>query len=316
MGTVRCGVPSDTSPDLDFFGLHPTEPPDDGRHRLAGEPAATAHYAFEVVEHLCRIDGLLYGGAAIGTSMTVAAALTGRPTLWMTTQFVSSVTRGAQVAVEVEVLAAGRRTSQVRVTGTAPDGSVVFASLGATGAHKTNGLTGNFDAAPLVSPPGESSPLGNPFSRMADAAGIELPHLPEPRGFATAVESRQPTLSSHPDPGAGRECLWLRRRDGGPLTPAVVAYLADLVPSSVARAAGRLGGGTSLDNTFRVGTWIDTEWVLLDFRPHFAVGGYGSGTALLWTEDGELLATAAQTASMVLFDPAALAELLRASTGD
>jgi len=299
--------------DLGFFGLEAVGAPP----AAVPDPSPTAaRFTFEVVEHLCRIDGLLYGGAAIGASMTVAAELTGRPTLWMTTQFVSSVTRGATVTVDVEVLAAGRRTSQVRVSGTAADGSVVFASLGATGVHKADGLTGNFDAAPAVDGPHDAVPLGNPFSRMADAAGIELAVPPEPRGFAVAVESRQPTLGHHPDAGAGRECLWLRRRDGEPLTPAVVAYLADLVPSSVARAAGRIGGGTSLDNTFRVGTWVASEWVLLDLRPHFAVGGYGSGTALLWGEDGALLATASQTASMVLFDPAALAELLRAAGGD
>ncbi len=299
--------------DLRFFGLETTGAPAGDE---PGSSATAARFTFDVVEHLCRIDGLLYGGAAIGASMTVAAELTGRPTLWMTTQFVSSVTRGATVTVDVEVLAAGRRTSQVRVTGTAPDGSVVFASLGAAGVHKPDGLTGNFDAAPTVASPGDSIPLGNPFSRMADAAGIDLAVPPEPRGFAVAVESRQPALSHHPDAGAGRECLWLRRRDGEPLTAAVVAYLADLVPSSVARAAGRIGGGTSLDNTFRIGTWVDSEWVLLDLRPHFAVGGYGTGTALLWSEGGELLATASQTASMVLFDPAALAELLRAATSD
>lgn len=301
-------MPSDADVDLAFFGLTPVDGLHDGG---PAAPGGSARFAFDVVEHLCRIDGLLYGGAAIGASMTVAAGITGRPALWMTTQFVSSVQRGATVTVDVDVLAAGRRTSQVRVTGTAADGSVVFASLGATGAHKTDGLTGNFDALPGVTPPAESQPLGNPFSRMADAAGIELPYVPEPKGFATAVESRQPVSTTPPDTGAGRECLWLRRRDGGTLTPAVVAYLADLIPSSVARAAGKLGGGTSLDNTFRVGTWVDTEWVLLDLRPHFAVGGYGTGTALLWSERGELLATASQTASMVLFDPAALAALLR-----
>ncbi len=286
--------------DLRFFGLETTGAPAGDE---PGSSATAARFTFDVVEHLCRIDGLLYGGAAIGASMTVAAELTGRPTLWMTTQFVSSVTRGATVTVDVEVLAAGRRTSQVRVTGTAPDGSVVFASLGAAGVHKPDGLTGNFDAAPTVASPG-------------DAAGIDLAVPPEPRGFAVAVESRQPALSHHPDAGAGRECLWLRRRDGEPLTAAVVAYLADLVPSSVARAAGRIGGGTSLDNTFRIGTWVDSEWVLLDLRPHFAVGGDGTGTSQLWREWGELLAQASQTASMVLFDPAALAELLRAATSD
>ena len=292
--------------DLDFFGLAPAPDTGSGRDRV--------RYRLEVTEHLCRLDGKLYGGAAIGASMAGATQLTERPTLWMTTQFVSSVDRGAIVVVDVEVLAAGRRTAQVRVTGTAPDGSVVFASLGATGALKSDGLTGDFDARPEVSAPADSPTLGNPFSRMADAAGIELPHLPEPRGFGVAVETRHPDVSRHPDPGLGRECLWLRRRDGGPLTPAVVAYLADLIPSSVARAAGQLGGGTSLDNTFRVGRWVDTDWVLLDMRPHFAVGGYGTGTALLWSEGGELLATASQTASMILFDPATLTEMLRAAT--
>ena len=302
---------SDAAGDLDFFGLAPAAAP---AATSAATPLTAARFTFDVVEHLCRIDGLLYGGAAIGASMTVAAELTGRPTLWMTTQFVSSVSQGVTVSVDVEILAVGRRTAQVRVTGIAPDGNVVFASLGATGTHKPDGLTGNFDAAPTVGSPHEATPLGNPFSRLADAAGIELAVPPEPRGFAVAVESRQPEVRHHPDAGAGRECLWLRRRDGRRLTPAVVAYLADLVPSSVARAAGRIGGGTSLDNTFRVGTWRDTEWVLLDLRPHFAVGGYGTGTALLWSGNGELLATASQTASMVLFDPAALAELLRTAT--
>lgn len=300
-GAVRCGVSSD----LVFFGLLPA----------AGAPPGGSHtrFTFEVTEHLCRLDGRLYGGAAIGASMAAASELTGRPALWMTTQFVSSVDQGATVTVDVEVLAAGRRTAQVRVTGHAGDGSVVFASLGATGDHKATGLSGTFDACPGVSPPEESTPLGNPFSRMAAAAGIDLPHVPEPAGFAVAVESRQPEITHHPDPGAGRECLWLRRRDSGPLTPAVVAYLADLIPSSVARAAGKLGGGTSRDNTIRVGNWTASDWVLLDMRPHFAVGGYGSGTALVWSDTGELLATASQTASMILFDPAALAEMLRSA---
>jgi acyl-CoA thioesterase len=292
--------------DLEFLGLTPAAGPPVGRGR--------ARFTLTVTEHLCRLDGRLYGGAAIGASMAGASELTGRPVLWMTTQFVASVSQGATVTVDVEVLAAGHRTAQVRVTGAADDGAVVFASLGATGTHKATGLTGSFDAPPQVAPPEASTPLGNPFARMAAAAGIDLPRPPEPTGFAVAVESRQPEVTHHPDPGAGRECLWLRRRDGGPLTPAVVAYLADLIPSSVARAAGKLGGGTSLDNTFRVGNWAPSDWVLLDMRPHFAVGGYGSGTALIWSETGGLLATASQTASMVLFDPAALTELLRSAT--
>jgi acyl-CoA thioesterase len=86
----------------------------------------------------------------------------------------------------------------------------------------------------------------------------------------------------------------------------VAAYLADMVPMSVARALGVIAGGTSLDNTIRMGGFVDTEWILLDLRPHLAVGGYGHGVAHVWSRDGHLLATASQTASMIVFDPALL----------
>ena len=86
----------------------------------------------------------------------------------------------------------------------------------------------------------------------------------------------------------------------------MAAYLADMVPLSVALACGVMAGGTSLDNTIRIGSFVDTEWVLLDLRPHLAAGDYGHGTAHLWSESGHLLATASQTASMIRFDPTQL----------
>ena len=96
----------------------------------------------------------------------------------------------------------------------------------------------------------------------------------------------------------------MRRRDGGPITPAIAAYMADMVPMSVAHACGVLAGGTSLDNSIRIGTFVETDWVLLDLRPHLAVGDYGHGAAHVWSRDGHLMATASQTASMMRFDPA------------
>jgi acyl-CoA thioesterase len=53
--------------------------------------------------------------------------------------------------------------------------------------------------------------------------------------------------------------------------------------------------GRSLDNTLRMVQLKPTEWVLCDIRIHALVGGYGQGTAFLWSEDGELLATASQS---------------------
>lgn len=275
--------------DAEFLGLTPTGAP--GAHR------------FTVVDRLARLDGRLYGGAAIAVSIAAAELATDRPALWITTQFVGTVETEAEVDVQTEVLAAGRRTNQVRVTATSAAGDVVFASLGATGVHKPDGLTGTFERQPEVAPPEESERWTSPLSGIARAAGLDdIPLPPRRTGFGMAVEVRQPEVFEHPDAGPGRLCVWVRRRDGVAITPALAAYLADMVPLSVAHALGVIAGGTSLDNTFRIGSFVDSEWILLDLRPHLAVGGYGHGIAHVWSRDGHLLGTASQTASMIQFD--------------
>jgi acyl-CoA thioesterase II len=275
--------------DVDFLGLVADDDP--GRFR------------FTVRNHLSRLDARLYGGTAIAVSLTAAELVSQRAPLWMTTQFVSTAPADAEISVHAEVLAPGRRTNQVRVTATDESGAIMFASLGATGIHRPDGLTGTFEHAPVVTPPGESEPRGGPFATMLRNAGItEMPPLPEGVGFASVVEFREPEVLSHPDPGPSRMCMWVRRRDGVPLTPATAAFIADMVPLSVAHGAGLVAGGISLDNTIRIGAFEPSEWVLVDLRAHFAAGGYGHGAAQLWSESGQLLGTASQTASMFRFD--------------
>lgn len=280
--------------DADFLGLLPSD--DAGK------------YTFTVADHLTRIDGHLYGGTAIAVSITTAEDVSARPALWMTTQFVSTAPPQATISVHAEVLAPGRRTNQVRVTGTDEHGQVMFASLGATGHHRADGLTGTFERSPQVTPPETSEPWPSPFAGMLRSAGIELDpdSLPPHRGFTGAIEVRAPEVMWHPDPGPGRLCLWLRRIDTEPLTAATVAYLADMVPLSVAQACGVVGGGISLDNSIRLGATQPGTWVLVDLRPHLAAGDYGHGLAHIWNENLELVATASQTASMMRFDLSAV----------
>lgn len=273
------------------------------------------HARFRVIDRLQRLDGRLYGGSAIAVSIAEAERVTERPALWVTTQFVSTVEAGAEVAVHTEVLAAGRRTQQVRVTATSETGEVIFASLGATGRHRPDGLTGVFERRPEVTSPQDSDEWRNPFSGFAKAAGMEGDTSRWRKvGFSGAVEMRQPRVIDHPDPGPGRICLWIRRADGVPVTPAVSGYLADIVPMSVAHALGVVAGGTSLDNTIRIGAFEPTEWILLDLRPHLAAGGYAHGVVHVWGERGNLLATASQTASMVQFDLSNLPGMSTASS--
>lgn len=281
--------------DASFLGLTAEE--GDGRFR------------FVVEDRLSRMDARLYGGTAIAVSIATAEELTKRPVLWMTTQFVATAAQDAEIAAHAEVLAPGKRTNQVRITGTDAAGAAVFASLGATGHHREGGMTGEFERMPTVAPPGEADVADNPFSVMAKAAGVDRPDAPPapsfPRntGFASVIEMRAAHVSEHPDAGPGRICMWLRRKDGEAITPALAAFMADMVPMSVALACGAMAGGTSLDNSIRIGTFVETEWILLDLRPHLAAGDYGHGSAHIWSEGGHLMATASQTASMIRFDP-------------
>jgi acyl-CoA thioesterase len=276
--------------DADFLGLTAADGP--GRFR------------FTVRNHLARLDGRLYGGTAIAVSIAASELVSSRAALWMTTQFVSTAPAEAEISVLAEVLAPGRRTNQVRVTGTDASGEVMFASLGATGHHRPDGLTGTFEHRPRVTGPEDSEHRDGPFATMIRNAGItgDVPQVPPDVGFNSVIEFREPTVLEHPDPGPGRLCMWVRRRDRRPVTPAVVAFMADMVPLSVAHGCGVVAGGISLDNTIRIGAFEPSEWVLVDLRAHLAVGDYGHGAAHLWSEDGRLLATASQSASMIQFD--------------
>ena len=277
--------------DAEFLGLESTGEP--GRYRFVVEP------------HLARHDGYLYGGTAIAVSVAVAELVTERTTLWMTTQFVATSPPKEVISVHAEVLAPGRRTNQVRVTGTDSNGVTMFASLGATAHLRPQGLTGAFEKMPDVDPPEKSIPQTSPFQAMLRHAGIDyqVPEEVQRVGFTQVIEFREPTVHSHPDPGPGRSCFWVRRVDNEPISAAIAAFMADMVPMSVAHAAGSIGGGISLDNTIRAAEFDETRWILIDMRPHIAVGGYGHGSVFIWSQSGRLLAQAGQSCSLIQFSP-------------
>lgn len=275
--------------DLDFLGLVPRG---DGRFEL------------HVEQRLCRLDGRLYGGTALAASVTAAELIADRRAFWMTTQFVAGAPAGAHLDIVAEVLAEGGRTCQVRVTATDADGAVIFASLGAACHPRPDGLSGTFEEMPEVAGPEGAVPWDNPFVGMARAIGLDVPDMEMPSGvgFHRIIEYRQPEVHRHPAPGPGRLCLWVHRRDGVPLSRALAAFVADMVPLGIAQGSRVIASGISLDNTIRFGTGAPTEWVLVDLRPHLVAGGYGNGDALIWNEHGELVAVASQIASMLPVD--------------
>lgn len=247
-------------------------------------------WSFELTGGLTRFDGKLYGGTGLAVVTALAEMRTGRDALWSTVQFISSVDLGARIDCGIEVLAAGHRTSQLRFTAAEGD-RVVFAGLAATGAPRSNGLDLQVGQIPAVTPPDDSR-------AWTPRAPFTIPE--EHHGWFATLELREaePVPGSTVGPGL---TLWARMRTAS-TTHATLAFVADLVPSAVVRAAGRAGGGSSLDNAMRFGQAPTTEWVLIQLEPHFARAGYVHGAARLWSRDGALLGVASQTAVAIVLD--------------
>lgn len=256
------------------------------REFLGLEVTGDGTAALELTSGLARLDGKLYGGTAMAAAVTMAEHVTGRPALWSTVQFVAAgCTIGDRLELVAEVRAHGHRASQVRISATV-DGQLIFDALGANALAKEGAANAGFGEMPRMHPP-ETGPGWRP-PMLADGG---------PTGFLERIEIRVGRAEDREDQ---RYRLWARV-PGRPVTAALLGYLSDWVPSSVVQALGQQGGGISLDNTLRIGTLVPTEWVLVDFDPHLARGGYGHGAARLWSEDGTLLGVASQTSTLLIF---------------
>ena len=239
--------------DLAWLGL---ERPGEGR------------WSFELTSPLTRHDGKLYGGAGIAASVATIEAETGRDALWTTTQFVGSADMGERIDCHVEVLASGRRTSQVRVTGTVGD-RIVFAALGATGATRDGPVEIQVGTMPDAPGPehGESwSSRHRHWQNLADGVLIKDNHL---QALSAA--------------GYG---------------------VADAVRMARARATHMVQIEIEVEDLEQMQEALEAEpdWILLDMDPYFGSGGYLHGAARVWAEDGTLLAVASQTATAMVWE--------------
>jgi acyl-CoA thioesterase len=235
-----------------------------------------------VVERVRTPDGRLYGGAMLGVAITAMETATARRVVWCTTQFVASAPHGAVIDVDVEELARGGRSSQVLVRGSTVDGAM-FTAIGATGEPQPEGFVARYLGAPEVPPPDDCPPL------LAPAFDGE-------RGYKTVTDIRAAGPAS--DDRLPALLIWASTPGHCTSLPALVAVVADHLPLTLARIAGRQGAGASLDNTLRVGPRAEHEWVLLECVPELGAGGYGHGTVHVWAPDGALLAVGSQSSGM------------------
>jgi len=245
--------------------------------------------------HLCRVDGRLYGGAALATALEASEALTGRSALWCTTQLVGSAGLGDQIEVTARSVARGSTIDQFIVTASVGS-DLVFQAVGAAGAKRREGMNGEWGSMPRVDPPEACESLAD---RIPPSMGAGV-------GHHLACEQRL-AASLADGAGAGRLAAWARltgefAADGWSTSPAALAFLGDLVPLAISEAAGVSGAGASLDNTLRIGQPVACEWVLIDLGAQMAIDGIGHGDLRIWSPDGTLLAVGSQTARMFTYD--------------
>lgn len=236
----------------------------------------------------------MYGGVGLGAAIAAAEQATARETIWASAHFLSYARVGETLELDVDVLAGGRNVSQVRVTASSAGQPVlvVAAALGS----RTGLPDGQWAAPPPdMPPPEECEP--QPLWPVQDAALMKRLDVRLAPGRYGAGP-RNGTRSED-----GRMVMWIRARDGTPADAALLAICADFVPSGLAAAFGRPGGGNSLDNTLRIARLVPTDWVLCDVRISAAARGFGHGAIHMFAPDGTLLASGSQSAILRFMDP-------------
>ena len=239
-------------------------------------------WVLPLTEDECSGAGRLFGGTGLGAAVRVLEVDAGRPLVWATGQFISHAVPGELFAIEVEMLAEGRATTQARARGHV-DGRDVIAVVATLGRRDVD-RSGVWVTPPAAPPPLDCPPFPSRSATRSVSANLER------RLVRGRTEDHEPAMDD------GRVAMWVRVPEHLLVDPAFLAVLGDYVPWGGRDAVGGgLGGGQSLDNTLRVVDPVETEWILVDVRIGSLVHGYAHGIVHLWSEDGYLLATASQT---------------------
>jgi acyl-CoA thioesterase len=241
------------------------------------------HWKMRVEPQLTTPGNFLFGGCGLGAALVALEGASGRPTIWATGQYLSYAPTHSMMEWEVTLAVVGRNVTQGRAIGSV-EGREILTVNAALGENQLP-LRGVWVEPPQVAPPEECPPrfLPDMFrNTIMDKVDVRI-----------AKGLMLDDLAG--EPGTPDSALWARVP--GHLSPsaATLAIFGDYVSGGASQPLGRRSMGRSLDNTLRVVQLKPTEWVLCDIRMHALIGGYAQGVAFLWSQDGELLATASQS---------------------
>ncbi len=218
----------------------------------------------------------MMGGVGLGSAVMALEAVTERPLIWATAQYLSFAQPDSQVDIEVDVRVAGNSTSQARVVSRVADREIITVNA-ALGARKGQPVVPYVTMSEV--PPPEDCPIDDSYDAGPDDlhARIERRYVPSGQG-------------EH----EGHAPMWIRWRDDEPATAGMIAILSDFLPGAIPVTRG----SSSLDNTLRIHTLETSSWYLLDARIHGLASGFFHGEAHVFTREGTLLATASQSGAI------------------
>jgi acyl-CoA thioesterase len=266
------------------------------RDFLALTDLGDGHFHLPVGEHATGGGGRrsLFGGVGAAAGIVALEAVSDRPTIWATAQYLSRLGAGFVLDLEVDIEASGRSISQGLVRGR-HDGESVITILGATGrrpGHSTDSAIA-FRPRPHAPEPETCDLVPRHEGVISVHNHVELRQASGMFGFTA-----QGTASGH-----GHTLLWARMPEVL-LDAASVALMADYMASAVGDALQREAHCTSLDNTIRFTAPIEpgsSDWILCDTQVDFTDGGIAHGTCHIWNEVGALIAISSQ--SMAVTSP-------------
>jgi acyl-CoA thioesterase len=262
----------------------------DARTFLGMEPVGDdLHWSMRVEPQLTTPGNFLFGGCGLGAALVALEAASGRPTVWATAQYLSYAPTYSTLDWEVTLAVAGGHVTQGRAVGTI-EGREILTVNAALGQDELE-QSGVWVEMPEVPGPEDCPPRYLPeMFRNTIMDKVEV-RTANGRMFAQMDGT----------PGSPNSALWARVP--GHLSPsaATLAIFGDYVSGAVSQPIGYRAMGRSLDNTLRVAQLKPTEWVLCDIRMHALIGGYAQGVAFLWSQEGDLLATASQSVAVRLW---------------
>jgi acyl-CoA thioesterase-2 len=256
-----------------FLGLEPSHNPN--------------RWTLPVTAKVSVRHGFLFGGCGLAAAIAAMEAVTERPVVWATAQYLSFARPPSIVDIDVVVPVSGRHTTQARAIGHVADREIftVNAALGRRDfEHSGAWATMPAVPAPEDCPPMPTFPVG----------GVAVESIHSRINSRWALGRFGPAQNGAPSTD-GRCAIWAPSPEDLDVSAALLAVLADWMPSGIGHALGVWGGGNSLDNTIRIVRLVPTEWILCEIHVDAVYGGFGHGSVRLWAQDGTLMATASQS---------------------